>query len=156
MELTDGDRIRGLLGTYCRLIDAGDFAAVGALFTHATLRDPAGTVIATGAAEAAALYAATTRRHHDGTPLTQHLIVNTTFDDGLGADEAVARSAYVVLQAVPGKGLQPIVTGSYVDSFVRADGQWRFADRTFGVGLIGDVSAHLSIDPAAGRITSIE
>ncbi|HEY2166812.1 MAG TPA: nuclear transport factor 2 family protein [Jatrophihabitantaceae bacterium] len=152
MELSDGDRIRGLLGTYCRLIDVGDFDGLGALFAHATLRDPAGTVIATGAAQAQALYAATTRRHANGTPRTQHLIVNTTFDEGTAADAAVARSAYVVLQAVPGMPLQPIVTGSYVDTFARIDGLWRFTDRTFTLGLIGDVSAHLSFEPAGADV----
>ena len=147
MQLTDGDRIRSLLGQYCALIDAGDFAGVGALFARATLRDQAGAVIATGAAEAEALYSRTTRRHEDGTPLTQHLIVNTTFDEPTVVDEAVARSSYVVLQAVPGSGLQPIITGSYVDTFVRTDGQWHFSDRRFAVGLTGDLSAHLTLDP---------
>lgn len=147
MVLTDGDRIRGLLGTYCRLIDAGDFAGIGALFAHATLRDESGVVIATGAAETEALYAGTTRRHADGTPLTQHLIVNTTFDDGTAEDEAVARSSYVVLQATPELRLQPVITGSYVDTFARVDGQWRFTDRTFSIGRTGDLSQHLTFDP---------
>ena len=150
MQLTDADRIRGLLSSYCRLIDAGDFAGVGALFADATLRDPSGTVIATGATEAQALYEATTRRHEDGTPRTQHVVVNTSFDEESDADEAVARSAYVVLQAVPGGGLRPIVTGSYVDTFSRVDGRWRFTDRVFGIGLVGDVSAHLAVDPVTG------
>lgn len=147
MVLTDGDRIRGLLGTYCRLVDGGDFAGVGVLFAHATLRDAAGNVVATGAAEAEALYAATTRRHSDGTPLTQHLIVNTTFEDGTPEDRAVAHSSYVVLQAAPGLPLQPIVTGSYLDTFARLPGDWRFTDRTFTVGRTGDLSQHLTIDP---------
>ncbi|MBO9520266.1 MAG: nuclear transport factor 2 family protein [Nocardioidaceae bacterium] len=148
MLLSDGDRIRGLLGTYCRLIDAGDFAGVGALFARATLRDPSGTVIATGAAEAEALYAAITQRHQDGTPRTQHLVTNTTFDEGTGEDEAVARSSYVVLQGLPGGALQPIVAGSYVDTFARDAGGWHFTDRTFTVGLTGDLSRHLTIDPS--------
>lgn len=148
MLLSDGDRIRGLLGTYCRLIDAGDFAGVGALFARATLRDPSGAVIATGAAETEALYTATTKRHADGTPRTQHLVVNTAFDDDLRDDEAVARSSYVVLQALPGGSLQPIIAGSYVDSFARDAAGWHFTDRTFAVGLTGDLSSHLTIDPS--------
>lgn len=148
MQLTDGDRIRGLLGTYCRLVDAGDFAGVGAMFAEATLRDQDGTVIATGAAEVEALYAATTRRHADGTPLTQHLLVNTTFDEDTGDDEAVARSSYVVLQAAAGLPLQPVVTGSYVDTFARVDARWRFTDRRFTIGRTGDLSQHLTIDPS--------
>ncbi len=47
VQLTDGDRIRGLLGTYCRLIDAGDFARfaigrAGVLEHHLTI-DPTGS-----------------------------------------------------------------------------------------------------------------
>lgn len=147
MVLTDGDRIRGLLGTYCRLIDAGDFAGVGALFAHATLRDESGSVVATGAAEVEALYAATTRRHGDGTPRTQHLIVNTTFADATAADEAVATSSYVVLQATEGLPLQPVITGGYVDTFAKVDGTWRFTDRRFSIGRTGNLSEHLTFDP---------
>jgi hypothetical protein len=150
MVLTDGDRIRGLLGTYCRLIDAGDFAGVGALFARATLRDDSGTVIATGAAEVEALYVATTRRHDDGTPLTQHLILNTTFDE-TAVDTAVARSSYVVLQATAELPLQPVITGAYVDTFARAEGTWHFTDRTFSIGRTGDLSQHLTFDPGVSR-----
>lgn len=150
MLLTDADLIRNLLGTYCRLVDAGDFAAVGELFAHATLRDEDGSVIATGAGETAALYAATTRRHDDGTPLTQHVIANTVFADDSTPDEATATSAYVVLQAAPGLPLQPVITGSYVDTFARVDGAWRFADRRFTIGRTGDLSQHLTFDPDPG------
>ncbi len=147
MALTDGDRVRGLLGTYCRLIDAGDFAGVGALFAHATLHDEAGNVVATGAAEVKALYAATTRLHADGTPGTQHIVANTVLEEGGGADKLVATSAYVVLQATPELPLQPVITGSYVDTFVRVDGEWRFAERRFSIGRAGDLSHHLTFDP---------
>lgn len=150
MQLSDGDRIRNLLGAYCRLVDAGDFAGVGELFAHATLRDESGTVIATGAEEVEALYAGTTRRHEDGTPLTQHVIANTVFDVDSGPDGAVATSAYVVLQAAPGLPLQPVITGSYVDTFARVDGAWRFTDRRFSVGRTGDLSHHLTFDPEPG------
>jgi len=150
MVLTDGDRIRGLLGTYCRLIDAGDFAAVGELFAHATLRDESGAVVATGAAEVTALYAATTRLHDDGTPGTQHVIANTVLAEGSGPDEAVATSAYVVLQATPDLPLQPVITGGYVVTFALVDGEWRFTDRQFSIGRTGDLSHHLTFDPTPG------
>ena len=148
MHLTDGDRIRGLLGTYCRLIDAGDFAGVGRLMERATLADEHGTPIATGAAEVAALYAATTRLHEDGTPGTQHLVVNTGFDEPAADGTVTARSSYVVLQALDGLPLQPVVTGDYVDTFAcDDDGTWHFTERRFRIGRSGDLTRHLLIDP---------
>jgi hypothetical protein len=150
MELSDTDRLRNLLGAYCRRIDAGDFAGLGALFADATLRDEHGTVIATGAAEVEALYGATTKLHDDGTPRTQHLLLNTTFDEAATADVAVARSSYVVLQATADFPLQPVITGSYVDSFTRTDVGWHFTDRTFAIRLVGDLAQHLTFEPPTG------
>lgn len=150
MQLTDGDRIRGLLGTYCRLVDAGDFSGVGGLMARAVLADEHGRIVATGADEVAGLYAATTRLQADGTPGTQHVVANTTFAEP-GADGTVgATSSYVVLQAVPGLPLQPVVTGDYVDTFARDDdGSWHFTARRFRIGRTGDLSHHLTLDPGA-------
>lgn len=145
--LTDGDLIRNLLATYCRLMDGGDFDAVGRLFAQATICDDNGTVLATGADEVAALYASTTRRYPDGTPLTQHLVTNTYLEPTSG-DRLVATSTYLVLMATPDLPLQPIITGTYVDTFARSampgDAGWRFAERRIGVGRIGDLSHHLT------------
>lgn len=148
MHLTDGDRIRGLLGTYCRLIDAGDFEGVGELMARATLADEQGHVIATGPVEIAHLYATTTRRHDDGTPGTQHVVANTTFDEPAADGTVTATSAFVVLQALPDLPLQPVVTGEYVDTFARDEnGTWYFTERRFRIGRSGDLSHHLLIDP---------
>lgn len=141
--LSDGDHIRNLLGTYCRLIDAGDFDGVGRLFADATLCTEDGTVVAAGAEEIAALYAATTRRHDDGTPLTQHVVSNTVLEP-LTHASIRATSAYVVFQATATLPLQPIATGNYVDTFARTDEGWRFAERRFTLGKLGDLSQHLT------------
>lgn len=148
MVLTDGDRIRSLLGDYCRLIDAGDFEGVGALFAHATLRDQDGAPIATGAEEAAALYAATTRRHADGTPMTQHVIANSSFAEPAPDGSVEVTSNYLVFQATPELPLQPIITGGYLDTFAVIEGRWHFTDRRFWINRIGDLAQHLTIDPA--------
>ncbi len=147
MQLTDGDRIRGLLGTYCRLIDAGDFAGVGALMADAVLRSEDGTVLATGAAEVERLYAGLVRLHEDGTPGTQHVVANTTFDEPAADGSVVATSTYLVLQAVAGVPLQPIITGTYVDTFAPdATGPaWHFVERRFGIGRSGVLDHHLTI-----------
>ena len=144
MPLSDGDQIRSLLGRYCHLVDAGDFAGVGALLADAALCTEDGTPIACGAAEVAALYEGLVARHEDDTPCTQHMVANT--DLAPGPDGTMtARSSYVVLQALPELPLQPIVTGSYVDTFDRDDaGCWRFRERRFSVGRAGNLSHHLA------------
>jgi hypothetical protein len=141
--LTAGDHIRSLLGRYCRLVDAGDFDGVGALMADAVLCTEDGTPVARGAAEVARLYAATTLRHDDGTPGTQHVVAGTELSALLDG-RVVARSSYVVLQALPDLPLQPVVTGSYLDTFEDGPGGWRFVERRFTVGRTGDLSHHLA------------
>ena len=143
MPLTDGDHIRSLLGTYCRLIDAGDFTGLGQLMADAVLMTDDGAVIATGAEEVAALYGAIVTLHGDGTPGTQHVVANTSLEE-IDGGAIRARSAYVVFQAVPELPLQPVVTGSYLDTF-RPDssGGWSFAERRFAIGRSGDLTQHL-------------
>jgi ketosteroid isomerase-like protein len=144
MPLTDGDHVRGLLGTYCRLIDAGDFDGVGALMADAVLCTDDGTPIARGAEEVARLYAGLVHRHDDGTPATQHVVANTVLADGPDGT-ITAQSSYLVLQALPDLPLQPIVTGSYADTFDRdGDGRWRFRERRFGIGRTGVLGRHLT------------
>ncbi len=116
MQLTDGDRIRGLLATYCRLIDAGDFAGVGALMGDAVLCMQDGTPLATGAAQAERLYAGLVRLHEDGTPGTQHVVADTAFDEPASDGSVTATSTYLVFQAVTAVPLQPIITGTYVET----------------------------------------
>jgi hypothetical protein len=147
VQLTDGDRIRGLLATYCRLIDAGDFAGVGALMADAVLRTEDGTPIATGATEVERLYAGLVRLHEDGTPGTQHLVANVAFGEPEPDGSVTVISSYLVLQALPEVPLQPIVTGSYVDRFAPTPGGgWRFAERRFGIGRAGVLAHHLTIE----------
>lgn len=144
MPLTDGDQVRGLLGTYCRLIDAGDFAGVGRLMADAVLMTEDGTVVATGADEVTRLYAGLVTTHDDGTPGTQHVVANTVLEE-LEGGAIRARSAYLVFQALPDLPLQPILTGSYLDTFDTDDsGRWRFRERRFGIGRAGTLDHHLA------------
>lgn len=144
--LTDADRIRNLLGTYCERIDAGDFAGVGALFARAGLAagPPDAEPFVSGADDVAAFYAAGTVLH-DGSPRTKHLVVDTVIDEPATDGSVTARSSYLVVQGVEGFPLQPIITGRYVDRFERdAEGTWHFARRHFTVDLLGDLSHHWS------------
>ncbi|HEX6422267.1 MAG TPA: nuclear transport factor 2 family protein [Acidimicrobiales bacterium] len=153
--MTEGDRIRNLLGRYCDLMDAGDWPSVGALFARGRLADEHGTEIAAGAAAVERFYARGTLLH-GGSPRTKHLVLNTVLDDPAGDGTIAARSSYLVLQAVPGAALRPIITGRYVDRFVpggaggaagAGDPGWHFAERRFAVDLVGDLSQHLRSAP---------
>jgi hypothetical protein len=144
VPLTTGDRIRNLLGRYCDLMDAGDFDAVGELFGDGVLADERGRPLASGSAAIAAFYAAGTRLHApSGTPRTKHLLLNTVLSEADGGG-VVARSSYLVLQAVDGElALQPIITGRYLDTFSATDA---WIERRFLVDLVGDLSHHLGFD----------
>lgn len=123
MHLTDGDRIRGRLATYCRLIDAGDFAGVGALRGDAMLCTQDGTRSPPKAAEVERLDAGLVLLHEDGTPGAQHVVADT---------------------AVPPP---PIITGTYVDTVApdpSGEG-WHLTECRSGVGRSGVLGQHLTI-----------
>ncbi len=145
--LTDTDRLRNLLGRYCDLMDAGHFDAVGALFAGAVMAAGDGPPFLEGA-DAITAFLRQGTQLHDGMVGTKHLIVNTQFDEPAIDGTVVARSSYVVLQAVAGLPLQPIIAGRYVDTFGRdAEDAWCFTERRFHVDLVGDLSHHLA-DPS--------
>ncbi len=145
--LTDTDRLRNLLGRYCDLMDTGDFDGVGGLFAAAVMAAGDGPPFLDGAEAIAAFFRRGTQLY-DGSLRTKHLILNTQFDEPLMDGTVVARSSYVVLQAVEGLPLQPIIAGRYVDTFGRdAEDGWCFVERRFHVDLVGDLSHHLA-DPS--------
>jgi hypothetical protein len=165
--LTDADRIRNLLGEYAARLDAGDFDGVGALFARGSLAaGDDGPAFASGAAEVAAFYRASTQLH-DGSPRTKHLISGTVLSDPDARGHVVARSSYVVLQAVDGLALQSIIAGRYVDTFASEPAPdaapgvgagchdvgtgWHFVERRFHVDLVGDLSRHLRDPSIADR-----
>lgn len=141
--LTVGDQVRNLLGRYCDLADAGDWAGVGELFAAGRLTS-GGAVLAEGAEAIAAFYASGTQRHGDsGSPRTKHLVLNTQLEVDDEGRMLVARSSYVVLQAVDAAlPLQPIIAGRYVDTFERKPLRW--IERAFEVDLTGDLGHHLT------------
>jgi ketosteroid isomerase-like protein len=135
------EAIRNLLGRYCALMDAADWASVGELFAEATLIGPTGQPVAEGAAAVTALYERGTRLH-DGSPATRHITANSVIE--IDGDTATATSSYVVFQGLDGFPLQPIITGRYADGFTRLAERWRFARRQFFVDHVGDLSQHLT------------
>lgn len=137
------EQIRNLLGRYCELIDAGDFAGLAALFADATLADEHGTVFATGAGEVRTRWERQTLLH-DGSPRTKHVTANPVIEVDEAAGTATCTSSYVVLQGTYTLALQPIVTGRYADTFARdTDGRWHWRQRRYAVDHVGDLSQHL-------------
>jgi 3-phenylpropionate/cinnamic acid dioxygenase small subunit len=133
--------IHELLYRYAELVDAGDFDGVGRLLERGSFAGIA------GAESIAKLFAATTRRYpeHRDTPRTRHLVLNPIVD--IHGDTATARSTVCVVQATETVPLQPIVVGRYHDTFARGGDGWYFTARQVDVEHVGDVSAHLLIDP---------
>lgn len=143
--LTDGDAIRNLLARYCGLVDSASWDSVGALFADGWLATDDGTVLARGADDVAAFYGRGTLLH-DGSPRTKHIVSNVELSFSGDGSSCEARSSYLVLQGIDAVlPLQPIITGRYVDTFVRVGpASWQWQERRFAVDLVGDLSHHLS------------
>jgi 3-phenylpropionate/cinnamic acid dioxygenase small subunit len=146
---TDKLEITELLYRYAELIDAGDFDGVGRLLARSTFGGPASGSVS-GADNIAKLFAMTTRRYpeHGNTPRTRHLVLNPVVELS-GDGTAATRSTFCVMQDTETVSIQPIVVGRYYDSFARDDQGWYFTERKVDIQMLGDVSAHLMVDPSA-------
>ncbi|MGV9802304.1 nuclear transport factor 2 family protein [Mycobacterium sp. NPDC003449] len=146
--LADKLAITELLYRYAELIDSGDFDGVGRLLGRATFAGTASQATS-GERAIAKLFASTTRRYpdHGNTPRTRHLVLNPIVD--LDGARARARSTFLVLQNTGKVALAPIVAGRYLDTFARDEQGWFFTERRVDVEMLGDVSAHLMLDPGA-------
>jgi 3-phenylpropionate/cinnamic acid dioxygenase small subunit len=146
---TDKVEITELLYRYAELIDAGDFDGVGQLLARSTFGGPASGSVS-GAENIAKLFAMTTRRYtdHDNAPRTRHLVLNPIVELN-GDGTAATRSTFCVMQDTETVPIQPIVVGRYYDAFARDDAGWFFTERKVEIQMVGDVSAHLMVDPAA-------
>ncbi|MET8997376.1 nuclear transport factor 2 family protein [Amycolatopsis sp. Hca4] len=137
--MEDGRALENLVFSYAALVDAGDFAGVGALFASGTFAGSGGVL--RGAAEVERMLRETVIVYEDGTPRTKHVTTNVALE--ISEATASGRAYFTVLQAVPGFPLQTIAAGRYEDRFTREEGGWRFTERRATVDLLGDVSHHL-------------
>jgi 3-phenylpropionate/cinnamic acid dioxygenase small subunit len=144
-----GDKlaITELLYRYAELIDSGDFDGVGQLLSRSTFGGPASGSVS-GAENIAKLFAMTTRRYpdHGNTPRTRHLVLNPIVELA-GEATASCRYTFCVVQDTETVPIQPIVVGRYYDTFGQDDSGWFFTERKVDIQMIGDVSAHLMVDP---------
>lgn len=152
MSAEDRLAVTELLYRYAELIDAGDFDGVGRLLARSTFGGPASGSVS-GADNIAKLFAMTTRRYpeHGNTPRTRHLVLNPVVEFN-GDGTASTRSTFCVVQDTETVPIQPIVVGRYYDTFGHdpdVPGGWYFTERKVEIQMIGDVSAHLMVDPKA-------
>jgi 3-phenylpropionate/cinnamic acid dioxygenase small subunit len=134
------EEIRNLLGTYCEVMDAGDWEALGALFAHGAITDDRGRAIARGSDEIAGLWTAMVRLY-DGSPLTRHLVSGPIIS--VDGETATCRSGFLVAQKPPGKDMRLVASGRYRDTFAVVDGTWCFTERMFFLEQEGDMSQHM-------------
>lgn len=133
---------------YAELMDRGDFAGVAALFSRAHYRGagPSDSGVE-GAAAVQEVLETMVQRYDDGTPHTQHVTTNLVIDVDEPAVSARARSCFTVFQQVDTGVINPIIAGRYQDSYARDDSGWYLTERVFLTSLVGDLSAHLTVDP---------
>jgi 3-phenylpropionate/cinnamic acid dioxygenase small subunit len=134
------EAIRNLLGTYCEVMDAGDWDGLGALFAHATFKDEHGAEVTSGARGVAKLYGVMVQLH-EGSPRTRHLVSGPVIE--VDGGRAACRSSFLVVQQVGDGPLQPVAAGRYRDTFAVVDGSWCFIERQFFLEQRGDMSNHL-------------
>lgn len=136
--------IENLILRYAELMDLGDFAAVGQLFTHAGITTDLSDEVRFGAALMQEQMETWTRRYPDnGTPHTKHVTTNLIIEVADDEQTGTARSYYTVFQQVGSVALQPIIAGRYHDEFALIDGQWSFTKRHYINELFGNLSEHL-------------
>jgi len=137
-------QIQNLVYRYAWLLDTGRWVELGKLFAHADLYI-AGALAASHDADAVtALWQRHVRLYDNQTPRTRHFISNLMIES---EDGHSARSySYVqVVQQTRTLPLQPIITGDYLDRFVKVDGIWRFSERRIENDLFGNLAGHLLI-----------
>jgi len=143
------DEIEKLVYLYAERMDGGDFAGVAALFASASYGG-AGQPPLVGAVQVERALVDLVKLY-DGTPRTQHVTTNLRVDVDEAGGRATARSCFTVLQSLRVGTIRVIVAGRYHDRFERRAGSWEFAERIVFMDLLGDLSDHLRVDPAAAE-----
>jgi len=119
--LRDKDAIRDLINGYCFHMDAGRFAALGALFADdGEWITPYAHEVGPAAVEAVMT------RNVPPSPKRVHYTMNTII--AVEGDRATAQSNYLVILETSG-GPVPSVCGIYDDVFTRTAAGWRFQRR---------------------------
>lgn len=147
--MDDYRAIENLMYRYAFTLDAGDLPGVAELFRHGEIVAPASDSVVKGYDAVLEMYNNSTRLFDCGTPRTRHIISNVMVEVDPNGLSGRARAYFTVVQAAPEFPLQPIIAGSYNDTFEKHDGQWRFARKEMYPELFGDLSEHLLFDASS-------
>ncbi|NLP64837.1 nuclear transport factor 2 family protein [Paraburkholderia sacchari] len=142
MTADDYIQIQNLVHRYAYLIDSGRWKELGDLFADADVYIAGELAVHRDPEKLEDLWRQYVRLYANGTPKTHHVITNLTIEE-VGPEEARTHCYVLVVQQTAALPLQPIITGDYLDRFVKSEGKWRFAERRIANDLIGDLSAHL-------------
>jgi hypothetical protein len=139
--MSDLGDITTLVHSYALLLDQGEMDAVAALFEHSTWRSDQRDAVLRGSEEVRPVYEKL--KTYEGSPRTKHLITNLTIEVESEGITASAHCYWTVLQSAgPGRPIDIILTGQYVDKFEKVEDTWRFADRFIKTDLASDGSLH--------------
>ena len=142
MSLSNGYiAITQLVYRYATLIDRGDLEGVGALFADGSV-DTGDGVILRGKDAVRDMYGLVIL-YPDGTPRTRHVTTNLVIEVDEHSGTGTCHSYVTVFQQTDDFPLQPVYQNRYEDTFVCADGAWRFAHRLMCDHRSGDTSHHL-------------
>jgi len=137
------DAIRELMARYCHALDACRFGEVASLFAE----DGVWTTTygnARGRTQIETLLASVVPKPGEG-PQRKHYITNIIVTLA-GDDRANARSDYLVIRESPG-GLIPVMGGTYLDMFVKREGEWQFLRKELVHNIAGDMGLKRQLSP---------
>ncbi|MCU1601604.1 MAG: hypothetical protein JWO22_2313 [Frankiales bacterium] len=134
------EEIRNLLGTFSEIMDAGDWAGLGALFADGRIVDEKGREIAGGREDIESLWTAMVHLY-GGSPCTRHLVSGPVIE--VKDTAATCRSSFLLTQKVPEGKLVLVAAGRYHDRLSVRNGRWTFTERIFYLDQEGDMSKHL-------------
>lgn len=138
--------VANLLCRYARVLDGGDFAALGGLFAEGSVRFTETDATYTGAAAVQHMYEDIVQVHEDGRPGTMHLVTNLEIH--LDSEiRARAHSYYTVLQRTASNPLAVVAAGEYDDRIHKSGESWLFTERLISIHFEGDLSEHLHTSP---------
>ena len=140
MPTTSSQQILSLAYELDEHLDLGRLDEAAALFANAILTAASGTM--RGTEEVANHLRNTLTIHEDGTCRTVRCTVNPLLDVDDHAGTGSMQAYFVVYQADTDLPLQPILAGSYSDTFRRAPDGWQFASRVLRARFRGDTSHH--------------
>lgn len=150
--------VANLLATYARVLDGGEFDALGRLFAEGSVRFTVTDATYTGAEPVQHMYEDIVQVREDGRPGTMH--VNTNVEIYLeSATAARAHSYYTVLQRTARHPLAVVAAGEYDDRIHKSGESWLFTERVISIHFEGDLSDHLHAspfrEPPAPRIAGV-